>query len=995
MGDEPPEQLGDGDGSTAAAPTASDAGARDGATEGSWTRPNWDYGWYSSPWYTGYGQWGWYSGYQGYYSWGEVQEPPKAPEMPELIPPFLQGWFLLQDSGLDVHERNMVQTALQGNFDLQRVAAELRAQWPETELSRRDKTHRHSSYLGEAIEEEDPEEHHEAYQNDELREAGMTEEGVALMTSAEDEVQTALAALQQHRRTLREARAKQNEVRLSRKYYRPAIPGALEGRPDLRPPAPPRQEVSFQSEHADESAPFVCFVNESKASEQALSAGEGDQIEHQAFGLDMSTDAAMRSGMAVIDSGATKTIGSVTAIEALMMKNKKKTGSDGIMSLDPDNKPVFSFGNSSVEKCISTAQVRLKAGGNEGRLKVHSLDSGHGPILLSIETLRSLKAVLDFEADLVVFRGLDDRKAIPLSRSSTGHQLISLADDLLDRAHVTKQDPRTSHPLSFPLPPRAIQMPSISKMNKTELVEAIRARGGAADMTTRRLELQQQLQQMLNEEAGAEVGGTPSARVETDYQRYTNELNRASGRKKEGEANPRLHRLAQWLSRTTTDSTTTPPVPSAPAWKSAKAKAGYQKTEMKSGRGPVAELQSEKRGSRPRRETHPDTEMGSNHSFEKDLNAGAAQTLEEKAWSLVPGLFQDLVNHDRTVLMEELEFSDVQKEGQGQTQLCEMFGVGDTCFCEDLKIPNLPEQKCTKCWRWGLSSEIKGSSEEEVEVHETTGVEKQAQADRPQVEPQVFSANKEEETGFKASKADSEARAKQLIQAGDYTMQALEKLLNTSNLQPPHKNPKRACRPTSEYLTLGMYSYGGFYGLTTATTERPWLTKYLNQFARKQLPKEAQWTSVTISRNNKLPVHKDQHNHPKHLSHLVGVGSYKGGELWVHDPKLTEQSQDTLPQVREDGTQLLGTAQATRHKVLTFCAKEWHATCPWEGERITVTFYVSRGWGCAEASVEQEVLDAGFRMCEPEQANVLQTRRPWSMKFRSASEKEEENQATV
>ncbi|CAE7909697.1 hypothetical protein AK812_SmicGene10805 [Symbiodinium microadriaticum] len=437
----------EGETSTAAAPTASDAGVSDRAPESWWNRQQWDQGWNNTTWGYGYNSWGWGSGYYGASSWG---------------------WFLLQDSGLDVRERNVVQTALQGNFDLQRVAAELRAQWPETELSRRDKSHRHSSYLGEAVDEGDQEENYEAFQGEELREAGMTEEGLALMTSAEEEAQSALAALHHQRRTLKEARAKQNEVRLSRKYYRSGYPGSTgktfkpassstttsssHQRPrddsDMtclkcgvkghRAANCPKKETSYQSEHAEESAPFVCYVNEPDHTEQALSAGVSTGDPQQAYGVDMSTEAAMRSGMAVLDSGATKTIGSVTAIEALMQRNKMKTGRDGIMSLDPDNKPVFSFGNSSVEKCISTAQVRLRAGGNEGRLKVHSLDSGHGPILLSIETLRSLKAVLDFEADLVVFRGLDARKAIPLSRSTTGHQLISLTDDLLDRAHVMK-----------------------------------------------------------------------------------------------------------------------------------------------------------------------------------------------------------------------------------------------------------------------------------------------------------------------------------------------------------------------------------------------------------------------------------------------------------------------------------------------------------------------------------------------------------------------------
>lgn len=238
-------------------------------------------------------------------------------------------------------------------------------------------------------------------------------------------------------------------------------------------------------------------------------------------------------------------------------------------------------------------------------------------------------------------------------------------------------------------------------------------------MVTRRLELQTQLQQMIDEEIGADAGGNNSARVETDYQRYTTEMNRASGRKKdliefmdkrlglrapenatvlqltnlslskiydisvahetdpvgfgqygslsymevhrehpeyckwvmetsrEGQANPRLHRLAQWLSRaaSSTTATTTTSTRMVPVWKNAKAKAGYQKTEMQSGsqletssaaspsagstvmnemmaaiqalRSEVAELQSEKRGSRPRRETHKDSEMSSDHGFEK------------------------------------------------------------------------------------------------------------------------------------------------------------------------------------------------------------------------------------------------------------------------------------------------------------------------------------------------------------------------------------------
>ena len=56
-------------------------------------------------------------------SWGPVWSQHRSQgrddttaEIPELLPPFLQGWFLLQDSGLDIHERNSIQTALRGDM---------------------------------------------------------------------------------------------------------------------------------------------------------------------------------------------------------------------------------------------------------------------------------------------------------------------------------------------------------------------------------------------------------------------------------------------------------------------------------------------------------------------------------------------------------------------------------------------------------------------------------------------------------------------------------------------------------------------------------------------------------------------------------------------------------------------------------------------------------------------------------------------------------------
>ena len=122
-----------------------------------------------------------------------------------------------------------------------------------------------------------------------------------------------------------------------------------------------------------------------------------------------------------------------------MELNANKNGSHGISEINVDERPTFGFGNSSTETCISTASLGIAAGGRQGRLRVHTIDKGEGPLLFSIDALRSLGAVLDFEQDLAVFRHLDARQVIKLERSNPGHQLLPLTEDLFAQAVQSKQ----------------------------------------------------------------------------------------------------------------------------------------------------------------------------------------------------------------------------------------------------------------------------------------------------------------------------------------------------------------------------------------------------------------------------------------------------------------------------------------------------------------------------------------------------------------------------
>ena len=370
------------------------------------------------------------------------QGPPKGSEeagwtrsSPELLPEFLQGWYLLMDAGLNGHERNMVQTAVNGDFSNQRIAQELRAQWPDDELRKRDQQARQAGYWNE-VEDERNDEDGFGFTAAFLAQEGMSYEGIALIGEAEEQAEEAMAMMEQARRTLKEARAKQHQVKLSRKYYKVTTEsgkGAGKGKEGLKcfrcgGPHKLAQCPDRQAPHGpakahfgdkEEEAPFVCYTED----EHALGIFPG-----------LTTEEAVRKGYAVVDGGATKTLGSTHALEAVMEENLRKYHQGKILEVDTTDKPLFGFGNSSRDQCVSTAKLQIQAGDRSGVLKVHALDKGTGPILLSIATLRSLKAIIDFETDMIVFRGLDDKKIIQAQRPQSGHQLLPLTEDLFKDA---------------------------------------------------------------------------------------------------------------------------------------------------------------------------------------------------------------------------------------------------------------------------------------------------------------------------------------------------------------------------------------------------------------------------------------------------------------------------------------------------------------------------------------------------------------------------------
>ena len=388
----------------------------------------WGNWWSASPWNSGWDWSGHHTGdaWSGHYNSGWSSRGSWQPEAQEnLLPSFVQGWYMLHDSGLDTRARNAVITALQGNFEVSRVAQELRNQWSEADLKRHDAGSRHTSFLAgeeEAFDEDMDGDFGSSYVPEDFN-----EEGQAILAATDAEVQDALAAIKHGRRTLKEARARQHQVKMSRQYYRTkgaGSQGAASKRDDsamtclrcgrvghrvANCPEKPLAERQQSANIVKEEAPFVCFADGGESSEQALVSQSG------ASSRLLSTAEATRLGMCVVDPGATKTVGSVTALEHVMAANQRDRGRSGVQAVDQQTRPTFSFGNSTTNQCLSTLSLELQADGKAGSLAVHALDAGEGPVLLSIATLRKLGAVIDYETDTAVFRTLNPRKVVPVS----------------------------------------------------------------------------------------------------------------------------------------------------------------------------------------------------------------------------------------------------------------------------------------------------------------------------------------------------------------------------------------------------------------------------------------------------------------------------------------------------------------------------------------------------------------------------------------------------
>ena len=388
-------------------------------------------------------------------------------------------------------------------------------------------------------------------------------------------------------------------------------------------------------------------------------------------------------------------------------------------------------------------------------------------------------------------------------------------------------------------------------------------------------------------------------------------------------------------------------------------------------------------------------------------------------------------------LVQELSHEATLKECQGDTCLVTYFGDGEFCTCGEISLPHVP-QPCTSCLKGRGQVQATGATPAQARTRagqvlcasEVTnsgiGWVQAGQVTPAQVEPQVDPRLRISELEVVDTSGDAcvvgavgqelftqeetqtvERRAQSLLEARNFTHKACENLIASLPQHVRSQHRGAILDERARYLTFGLYAYGNHYGVTKCTLQFPRVCRYILRYLQHWSKDKITCTSFVINDNGTLKMHKDHHNKEGCPNFLIGVSSYQHGGLWIEGPPENSR-QKTRAKVLPNGETRLGHILDTRHQMVSFNAKQWHATEAWQGNRVVVSAFVSRGWDVVNSELQGLLRDLDFPVPErtlvqhPElsplpvedkaedEAFVIKTRGPWSGPLKQQGVKEHE-----
>ena len=215
------------------------------------------------------------------------------------------------------------------------------------------------------------------------------------------------------------------------------------------------------------------------------------------------------------------------------------------------------------------------------------------------------------------------------------------------------------------------------------------------------------------------------------------------------------------------------------------------------------------------------------------------------------------------VLLQEHTYHDVLEECHGNTRLLEGFGEGEFCACADVTTP-FQSRKCAMC----LPSRYKC-------LHEDQPGQEGSDQDVTEEELCVYS-------DLEISQVEDEARRLKAI--GDYSHTACEALVARLPSQRRRQHRSAMLDHKTDILLLGVYAHGNHYGVTKWSRRLPQSSSYLWNYLKKWSPEAVHGSTLAINKNCKHGMHRDMNNLPGTQNYVIGVSSYKQGEVWLEGP---------------------------------------------------------------------------------------------------------------
>ena len=113
--------------------------------------------------------------------------------------------------------------------------------------------------------------------------------------------------------------------------------------------------------------------------------------------------------------------------------------------------------------------------------------------------------------------------------------------------------------------------------------------------------------------------------------------------------------------------------------------------------------------------------------------------------------------------------------------------------------------------------------------------------------------------------------------------------------------------------------------------------------------------------NNAARPHNDVNN--QGLSYILAVGDYSSGELWIESQGGPEEYQitsaDKVPGYRLH-QKVPGVSVDTRNKFLQFDGRLLHFVRPFVGNRMSIIWFTSKGFGAATSETKDKLQELGF-----------------------------------